>query len=540
VVALRSRLSASWRALERFADGRWAVPTAFGIALALYAAVAIALPLGPGRDLGNYLVVYAQLFDARVLFPQPVLARTPGSPLVLGGLLDAGPVVAEAGAALLYALSVAAWFAAARKLGTAVGVVTAGMLLVYPGYNLLFHRLSTDMLFAAGFSLLALLLVRLYERPEMGRAAALGGAVALLVVLRPVSQIFLILILAPLLFAATWRARIRGSAAFAVAAAVPLLALVVHNGVRLDDYAVVRGGGATQPLFRAFVVDEIVEPDNGSASRELARVVNRELLRLEPYRSYGVDLDEFFSSGSARMHEDLIGLSDRTWGWDDDYRHLGRVGREAVLAHPGTYARGVGRDVYRLLWWPLFVPVDGSSQAGGATDGEEDTIVVNGKRLPRPSEGQPIPSSNQAGFVSTPDQRAREVWTSPTEHHVAFRDPADATRSERIFDRVREVSDGFPDRDVDAGVVERLNQLSRWFPRPLVWLVVGLAALIWRRPRGLAPVLVLTGLVLLLFVTTAAAVYAVAEYSVPVAPAFVLLAAAGFFAPRSSGAQPEG
>src|SRR4029453_6445461 len=89
VVALRSRLSASWRALERFADGRWAVPTAFGIALALYAAVAIALPLGPGRDLGNYLVVYAQLFDARVLFPQPVLARTPGSPLVLGGLLDA-------------------------------------------------------------------------------------------------------------------------------------------------------------------------------------------------------------------------------------------------------------------------------------------------------------------------------------------------------------------------------------------------------------------------------------------------------------------
>jgi hypothetical protein len=516
------------------------VPTAFGIALALYAAVAIALPLGPGRDLGNYLVVYAQLFDARVLFPQPVLARTPGSPLVLGGLLDAGPVVAGAGAALLYALSVAAWFAAARKLGTAVGVVTGGVLLVYPGYNLLFHRLSTDMLFAAGFSLLALLLVRLYERPEMGRAAALGGAVALLVVLRPVSQIFLILILAPLLFAATWRARIRGSAAFAVAAAVPLLALVVHNGVRLDDYAVVRGGGATLPLFRAFVVDKIVEPDNGSASRELARVVNRELLRLEPYRSYGVDLDEFFSSGSARMHEDLIGLSDRTWGWDDDYRHLGRVGREAVLAHPGTYARGVGRDVYRLLWWPLFVPVGGSSPAGGATDSEEDTIVVNGKRLPRPSEGQPIPSSNQAGFVSTPDQRAREVWTSPTEHHVEFRDPADATRSERIFDRVREVSDGFPDRDVKARVVERLNQLSRWFPRPLVWLVVGLAALFWRRPRGFAPVLVLTGLVLLLFVTTAAAVYAVAEYSVPVAPAFVLLAAAGFLAPRSSGAQPEG
>ena len=46
------------------------------------------------------------------------------------------------------------------------------------------------------------------------------------------------------------------------------------------------------------------------------------------------------------MHEDLIGLADRTWGWDDDYAHLARVGREAVLARASTpYARGVARDV---------------------------------------------------------------------------------------------------------------------------------------------------------------------------------------------------
>ncbi len=91
-----------------------------------------------------------------------------------------------------------------------------------------------------------------------------------------------------------------------------------------------------------------------------------------------------------------------------------------------------------------------------------------------------------------------------------------------------------------GAAVERLNQFSRWFPRPLVWLVVGLAAVVWRRPRRVAPALVLAAAALLLFVTTAAAVYAVAEYSVPVAPAFVLLAAAGFLAQRRPQRQPAG
>src|SRR5438132_2785079 len=30
----------------------------------------------------------------------------------------------------------------------------------------------------------------------------------------------------------------------------------------------------------------------------------------------------------------------------------------------------------------------------------------------------------------------------------------------------------------------RLNQLSRWFPRPIVWIVLGLIGLAWRRPSS--------------------------------------------------------
>ena len=173
------------------------------------------------------------------------------------------------------------------------------------------------------------------------------------------------------------------------------------------------------PLYRAFVVDRIVSPENGEASRELARAVAERspsaravpLVRHRPRRRSS-------RRGSARMHEDLIGLSDRTWGWDDDYAHLARVGREAVRAHPGAYARGVARDSWRLLWWPVFLPV-AESEAGREHDSSRASA-----QLPEPSEGQPIPSASVSGFISTPDGRFREVWTSPTEHEIYADDPS--------------------------------------------------------------------------------------------------------------------
>jgi CHASE2 domain-containing sensor protein len=62
-----------------------------------------------------------------------------------------------------------------------------------------------------------------------------------------------------------------------------------------------------------------------------------------------------------------------------------------------------------------------------------------------------------------------------------------------------------------------------------MWLLVGLAAVVWRRPRGVAVALALAASALLILLSTSLAVYAVAEYSVPVVPAFVLLAMAGVF-----------
>jgi hypothetical protein len=525
VATRRGTVVRAGRALVRFAEGRVTEPVLFVVALVVYALVSIALPLQGGRDLPRYLLSYAQLFEAHVTYPQAILSRTPGTPVVAGVLLDLGPVVSEVGMAVLYALSVVAWFSVARRFGPVAALTTVGALLVYPGYVLLFHELASDALFAAAFALAALLLTRAVERPTGGRAAALGLGVAALVFARPVAQVLVLLGLAPLLAARRPRARVVAAVAFAVGALVPLVALAVHNSVRADDLTVVRGGSASL-LFRTFVADRIVEPRNGEATEELARAVSRELLRNEPYKSRGIDLETFFSSGSSRMHDDLTVLADRTWGWDDDYRHLGRVAREAIVAHPGTYARGVSRDLWRLLLWPLYAPVDDDS---ASVSPPPRSSRAEQAAAPPSYDGEPIPSSRESPSISTPDGRIREVWTSPTEHGLVFRDPADRVEAAALDRQVDALLAGLPDRAARPWLVERSNDLSRLYPRPFMWLLVGIAAALWRRPRGIAVPAVLAASGLLVLLSTSLAVYAVAEYSVPVVPAFVLLATTGLF-----------
>ena len=343
----------------------------------------------------------------------------------------------------------------------------------------------------------------------------------------------------PLLAARGRRPRLLALGAFAVGALLPLFALAVHNSVRADDFTVVRGGSASL-LFRTFVADRIVEPGNGQASEELAQAVSRDLLPNEPYRSRGIDLDEFFSSGSPRMFDDLTVLSDRTWGWDDDYRHLGRVAREAIRAHPGTYARGVSQDLWRLLLWPLYAPVTTSAAA--------TSVASTGGSGQRPSsaapassaaatDGDPIPSSRESPSITTPDGRIREVWTSPTEHGFVFRYPADRVQAAALDRQVNHLLGRLPERARRAWLVERIDDLSRLYPRPFMWLLLGLVAALWRRPRHIVVPAVLAASALLVMLSTSLAVYATAEYSVPFAPAFVLLATAGLFGRRPPNAR---
>jgi hypothetical protein len=422
---------------------------------------------------------------------------------------------------------------AGRVWGAPAPLLVALALLVYPAYALMFHELSSEPVFAAAFALWGLLVTRAAREPSVSRFALVGLGVALLALVRPGNALLLAFVLFVFVVPGTWRRRARLATALVAAAVVPLAAWAVLNGVRFDDYALARGGNAVIPFYRAYITDKIVSPQNGPASRRLARAVRQHLVTRNPYRAYGVTVAEVFRSGSFRIHEDFYVLSDQVFGWDTNYSVLRKAGIEAVKKHPGKYTSGVAETIWQQLSKSYF---RSPPAPAGATPAAQPVVHVRGHALPAPSEGQPIPSG-QSVWISRPDNCIREVWTSPTEHHFVFCRPSVKRRFERVVHRVNGLFAALPDRTGNAQLALRLNQASRWYPRLILWIVLGLAALLYRRPRDAGMLVAIALAALFVIVFNALGLFADPRFALPVAPAFVLFGAAALLGPRGEAAR---
>ena len=408
--------------------------------------------------------------------------------------------------------------------------MTAAALLVYPGYGILFHTPASEPVAAVAFAAWALAVSRAWLAPSYGRFAVVGAATAATALARPGFQVLVLVAALPLALRMSWRTRLACVAACAGVALGVLGSWTLANGLRYDDYTVARGSGAFFPFYRAFTTDHIVRPDNGPASRELADAVQRELLSEEPYRSYGITLDDFFARGGPREFEDVVGITDRLWGWDSDYSHMRAVGVEAVEAYPLAYISGVGRTILGELWKPLYVALPGGDVERATPGNAAKPAPVPG--LPVPSEGEQIPAAHQGFFSTTPDGHIRETWTSPTDHSIVF-----ATREmQRRYDDV--ARDGgmllakVPPYQGNDWLTLQFSRSSKLFPPPVLWLVAGLVGLVVRRPKQLGLALALAGAALLVVAFQALAIYTIVEFAIPVAPAFIVLGAAGLVGTR--------
>src|SRR5439155_8718916 len=105
------------------------------------------------------------------------------------------------------------------------------------------------------------------------------------------------------------------------------------------------------------------------------------------YKAYGVTLNEVFTSGSFRIHEDLYLLSDQVFGWESNYSILRKAGVEAVRAHSGTYTSGVLDTV-----WQQLSKSDFRTPPNQAPRSKPRNVKVRGRALPAPTEGEPIPA----------------------------------------------------------------------------------------------------------------------------------------------------
>ena len=517
------------RRLEDLAARRLGVVVIFLLALAVYAVRAIGWPLAGGRDLDEYLYDYVQFLDWHPLLPWSMLFRTPVPGLVDGVSLDvAGGFFAEPLMAVLYAGSVVAWVVAARAFGARAALLVALALLTYPAYGLMFHEISSEPVFAAAFSLWALLVVRATQSPSSARFALAGAGVALLALIRPGNAVLLAFVVFPFVLAGDLRRRVTRAAAFLLAALLPLAAWAVLNGVRFGDYALARGGNAVIPFYRAYITDKIVAPENGPASRRLADAVRNHLITRDPYKSYGVTAREVFRSGSFRIHEDFYVLSDQVFGWDTNYSVLRKAGIEAVRKHPGTYASGV----LDTIWEQLSKSYFRTPPARQAATPAQPVVEVNGQELPAPTEGQPIPAG-QSVWISRPDNCIRDVWTSATAHHFTFCKPGYKRRFNAIARELDGLFGGLPDRTGNSWLALRMNQASRWYPRLILWIALGLIGVALRRPKGTGTLVAIAAAAFVVIVLNALGLFADPRFALPVAPAFVFFGSCALLGRRN-------
>ncbi len=525
-------MTRAWRRLEAFVPTRTAALALFVLAFAVYWLEALGWPMAKGRDTWDYLAYYLQLFDSSPPLSELQVFRTPLTPLLVGLPLDlGGTALLESVFGVFYAVSILAWSATALTFGRVPALFSALLLLGYPGFATLYHQASSDAVFATGLALWALLVARTLERPSTWRFVALGVGIATLVLIRPANQILLPAVLVPLLAPAAWGQRARWSAVCLAAALVPLGAWAVHNGVRYDDTTVARGGRAWVPFLRVFTADKTISPENGSASRRLGELIEQEVLAKEPHRSLNVPLDAYLQNGSNYETVRLIALSDRVLGRDENYDVLFDSSLEAIREHPGTYVRGVA-DVFWEFLVQRTLREDVVRRRQTAPEPPAPTFERNGVVLPNPQAYVPV-EAVPYGFVWC----ASDYIDSCTvgRPSLVWDDPEKQQRYREIVSQLREWDAELPSRDGGSFVPEILNRITPRFPRPPLWLAVGLVGLVLRRPRGWRTIVTLwvcAGLVLLIH---AASQGVAPEFALPLYPVFIVTALGAVAGERERG-----
>ena len=360
-------------------DGRLGALVVFLASLACFGLQSLAVSLTLGRDAEDYLIDGWEMFARHPLFPHLMLARTPVSGLAID-LFDrlGGVAGVEVGLGMLFAFGVLCWVSAARAYGRKAAGAMFVLLAVLPAYGLFFHRVSSDPVFASVLGLVALFAVRLAKRPTLGRSVALALAVSLLILTRPSGQPFLLLAVLPLVLGGPWRVRLWRAAAFCGVAVAVLGAWAVSNSIRYGELTVAHGGKSGVPLYRVFVIDPEVSRANGPASRKVASAVEKRLLDVEPYRSYGFDVDEILAAGNTWALDDVVGAVESEYGPREGSDLLFRTGVEAIRA-----ARGHTRKASR--WGSpacCCSPTPRRSRATGPPPSR-------GRRSATPSSGRP-------------------------------------------------------------------------------------------------------------------------------------------------------
>jgi hypothetical protein len=507
-----------WDRLAGRAVSRVGAIVLFLCAFGMYWLQALAWPFQRGRDTWDYFAFYLSMFHEHTPFQLLMLFRVPIAPLVLGVPMQiGGAALLQVVLALLFAGTVVTWAATAARFAPSAAVLTGAALVLWPGFGLMFHEPASDCVSAATFALLAFVATRACLAPCVSRFGVVGLVIPLAVLTRVPNEGFLAAaVLLPLAASGTWRSRLAWGGAVAVTAVVPLTLYALYNSERYGAFTVSRNGAAEIPFHANF---GNIRVGNGPSSRELAGVVQRNILVRPPWQGLHVSPDTYFRAGSGYETVRLFGIVDHLYGLGSDYGLLHAAAEEVPTASGDVRIRGISmRRAAHSLWKLVDVHASHEDRTKPSRwPVPPATIRKAGATVPNPEALPPPVPGVEYGFLSC---------ASPQISRCILPDPEVAYASPAVRARYRAITGTVSDWDSQLGTSNGNAWLSRQFvrvnahvPPPWVWLVVGGIALALRRPRG--------GLILIVLCALGGAVlviHALAEgsetfFAIPVVPA---------------------
>jgi hypothetical protein len=507
----------------------------FLCAFGMYWLQALAWPFQRGRDTWDYFAFYLSMLHAHTPYRLLMLFRVPVAPVVLGLPMQiGGAALLQLVLAVLFALSVVMWAAAAARFAPSAAVLTGATLVLWPGYGLMFHEPSSDCVSAAAFALLALVATRTCLRPRFRSFAGVGLVIALAVLTRPPNEGLLVAAaLLPFAASGTWRARLLWGGTIAIAAILPLSLYALYNSERYGALTISRNGAAEIPFHANF---GRIRAENGPASRRLAGVVEHYVLALPPWRALHVDADTYFRAASGYETVHLFGLSDKLFGLGDDYGLLHAAAEEVPTQKGDLRVKGISlRRAARSLWQLIDVRASHEDRTKPsrwpvppAMTRRGGTIVPNPAALPPPVPGV------EYGFLSCANPEiARCILADPS---VAYASPAVRRRYRQITRTVSDWDAQLGTRHGSAWLGRQFVRANAHLPRPWIWLLVAAAALAIRRPRGALTIVFLCALGGAVLLIHALAESSETFFALPVAPAAYLAAICSLTGRRSGAA----
>ncbi len=452
---------------------KFEIPFLLLVSLITYYLQSLAWPITLGRDGGNYLLYYLDILSNDPVYHLIMVMRTPIAPLLYGSLLSiGGAALTEFAMGIIYSGAVLGIYLIGKMWSNKLAILSALLVNFYPAYGALYHTISSEAPLAFFFIVWCLYFLVTMNNPSAKKFIGLGLIAFLLILTRPTFIAFVLYAIVPfLLFDKSLRKKAAYSLSF-IGTFIPLVLLwCTYNYVRYDDFTIARTNNAHLPLYRVFIINHTVSPDNGIASAKLADDVENYLLSKEPYRSYGITREVFFSKGTLRMWGDLIALSDEIYGWDSDYRLLRRVGLEAVYRHPKEYIFSVIKSFGGIL-------LKSYSQLVSTR-----ILDVNNVQQPLDSQGLPIPTEDDLiprSYYLGGSSPTGKLKPDPNSLEYKILDPVMQYKADELNSRLRLFQNMLPPRNGIDIVANVLNTVSFWYLPPVLWLLFGVIGLILR------------------------------------------------------------